>query len=666
MPKRKRKSVQKPLPIKDKAPLNVHKKNTFYTNRNFLNVIWVFAISIVALLIFWIFIPAIIANTPLIKSPVEKHLSEKFNAKVNVRKIKISNWTLSPKVKISSIDFYEKNTNLFIAYIDYVSLQLAPLSLLAGDIKTEKIKIARVDVELPSLIIQRYLLDHNYISKPVVDESLQNIDQFLSFVNSVITLDRSNGYNIVEVNSECELPFMHGSAVSFVYVTNPKNKDIEIKKFHASGIRSIERLNFEKGNSAIYKLDLPVDIDFTGKIKDHDINISPIKLTLDTCIINASYKKNATGTFLNISATDQNINRIERLFNTRVRNNRLEDVSFQLKSYAYPTSKKMLTDCSVKIKKGIFRNVPFKNYTMSFNLLNDKINSFKSNVDAWNGKLKLNLLNKQGTKGLTNILSGHISATRVDLNACLGELSRMPARAGGEFNFNINFDVDNIGIAQFIHNRLAQLEFTRGSGEICLSNAYLKYFAGEKWQTTRKIPKIVRRFLNLAANMTGAPLSLPLLNKLLKHFDVNKPRTVFAKLYIENGNLSAPEIHAETTVGTLMAIGKCTKSGALNYKLEVNLNQDIIDKYGDRPLLSMFLKDNVLELPVSLTGSLEQPDVQLNLSPEQKILFEEHLTILVTKYVEDNFLSEKEKEELTDENLKFINKTVKSLISRFL
>jgi len=176
----------------------------------------------------------------------------------------------------------------------------------------------------------------------------------------------------------------------------------------------------------------------------------------------------------------------------------------------------------------------------------------------------------------------------------------------------------------------------------------------------------VRRFLNLVANMTGAPLSLPILNKLIKQFEINKPRTVFAKLQIRNGNLTAPEIKAETTVGTLLAAGTCSESGALNYHIEIVLNEDIIKKYGSHPLLSMFLKDNTLELPVLLTGSLDQPDVQLNLSPEQRIVFEERLTGIVMEYIEDKLLKKEEKAEVSEENMDSIKKTVQGLIKRFL
>ncbi|RLD09184.1 MAG: hypothetical protein DRI44_09045 [Chlamydiae bacterium] len=633
--------------------------------RIFFKVILAAVYSIISLLILWIIIPPIIANTSLITGPIERSLSKKFNAKVNVRKIRISNWTLTPKLRISSIDFYEKKTNIFLAFVDDVRMVLSPFSLLKGKIETKRINVSRVDVELPSLMIQHYLLNHKYIKKTFLDESSNKIDQFMSFVNGVITINESNSWSVINVKSDCELPFMSEAGISFNYSVNTDKEIIKINKFHASGIRTIRKLDFNNRKSAFYTLDLPIDLNFTGMIKRDNINIAPIILTLETSIINASYTKNSTGTFFNINATEQNFNRIERLFNTRTRNNKLVDVSFKLKSHAAP-GKKMHTDCTVNVKRGIFRNVPFKDYLMSFNLINDKIISFDSTANAWSGKLHLNLLDKPGKGSTNNTLVGHLSATRADLNACLGGMSMMPARAGGEINFKINFDVDNMGIAQFIHNKLAQLEFNHGTGEICLSNAYLKYFTTERWQSTREIPKIVRRFLNLAANMTGAPLSLPILNKLIKQFEINKPRTVFAKLKITNGNLTAPEIRAETTIGTLLANGTCSDSGELNYSLEINLNEDIIKKYGNHPLLSMFLNNGTLELPVILTGTLEQPNIQLNLTPEQRELFEERLTNIVMEYVENKLIKKEDKAEISDKTMKSIKKTVKGLLKRFL
>jgi len=105
--------------------------------------------------------------------------------------------------------------------VDNVNFQLSPLSLLAGKIKTKKITVKRVDVELPSLIIQRYLLANKYISKSILDESMNKIDQFMSFVNGTITINDSNGWNVVHVNSVCEFPFMSEAGISFNYAVNP-------------------------------------------------------------------------------------------------------------------------------------------------------------------------------------------------------------------------------------------------------------------------------------------------------------------------------------------------------------------------------------------------------------------------------------------------------------
>ncbi len=194
MPRRKEKSdiVQSNSRF-DLASNPIEDNISAISKTNFSKVFRIIFFSIVSLFILWIILPSIIANTPLITKPIERNLSKKFNARVNVQKVKISNWTLIPKLKISSIDFYEKNTNLFIAFVDNVSMQVSLFSLLTGNIKTKKITVSRIDVELPSLIIQRQLLKHNYILKPVLDDSLNKIDQFMSFVNCVITINDSNG-----------------------------------------------------------------------------------------------------------------------------------------------------------------------------------------------------------------------------------------------------------------------------------------------------------------------------------------------------------------------------------------------------------------------------------------------------------------------------------------
>ena len=116
--------------------------NPISAHLNYKKILKISLISILSLIIIWMLLPPLIANTPLVTAPIEKDLAKKFDANVDVQKIEISNWTLSPKIKIYSIDFYEKNTNVFLAYVDNINFRLNPFYLLIGKVKTKKSKSA--------------------------------------------------------------------------------------------------------------------------------------------------------------------------------------------------------------------------------------------------------------------------------------------------------------------------------------------------------------------------------------------------------------------------------------------------------------------------------------------------------------------------------------------
>jgi len=342
-------------------------------------------------------------------------------------------------------------------------------------------------------------------------------------------------------------------------------------------------------------------------------------------------------------------------------------VDFKLKVNSSKDNK-LISKGNLTVKKGTLRGVPFENAALDFVAINDRLTALDSSARVWNGYANINLLEetRRSAKGPWRNLVGEIYSSGIDLNDCLSSMERVPALTGGGLTLKLDFDFENLGISEFLTKKLPEFNFDHATGVIILSNAYLSHFSDQKWQTSPEIPRLVKDYLGMAGNITESSVSIPLLNKFIKDLSLNKPRTLKTSVIIENGKLSTPEVFADTPVGELIAKGSCDSNDVMNCKIQLRLNKKIFDEYHDNPILSMFRKDKIIELPIILSGELSRPDVKLNLNEEEQKEFEKRLTDIIAERLIKSMKKRDPDFVESDKIKERIKKTIRSVIKKLL
>ncbi|GEM_PF-2429250 len=630
-------------------------------------ILYYFAGAIALVLVVWFLIFPLIANSGMVKDHVETTMSERLNVKVETGKISFSNWGKLLKVNANAVNLLNAEDDTFIAYVDGIYFELSPLYILFGERHLKNIKVNRLDIELPPVSLQKFMLSKGYLSKAFYKSSMKFKDDSMSFQNIDIKIKPTDSKLEITATGDCEIPFFKDSAFEFSGVYNSLNDHLEINCFHLWGNRMIDQRKFVSNTIVRTVLETPISLDVSGEITKEYIDLPKIHLMVDLCQGIASFKKTRNGISFNMNVNNQDFPNIGRLFKTRSQNEKLQGINFLLEA---KTSKedKLVSEGRLTAKKGTLRGVPFENADLKFVSVNDRITSLDSFAKVWNGSLKLNLKeeNRKSAKGSWRNLSGELYSSGVDLNDCLNSIERMPALAGGGLTLSLDFDFENLGVGEFLTKKLPEFNFEHAKGMVIISNAYLSHFSNEDWQTSPEIPRLVKDFLSMAGNITESSVSIPLLNKFIKDLALNKPRTLKTSVVIDNGKLSTPEVFADTPVGELLAKGACDSNDVMNYKIQLRLNKKIFDEYHDNPILSLFRKDKIIELPIILSGELSSPDVKLNLNKDEREELEKRLTEIITERLVKTLKKREPDFKETDAIKKRIEKTIRSVIKRLL
>ncbi len=228
---------------------------------------------------------------------------------------------------------------------------------------------------------------------------------------------------------------------------------------------------------------------------------------------------------------------------------------------------------------------------------------------------------------------------------------------------NYSFDIANTGISDLFSDSSRLIQNMSGQGDISLSNCYLGYFASDRWQMSQKIPTLLKNYLSLSANLTGAGSSMPLIKELMKEINLKMPREITTSLELKNGSFNTREIYARTPLGTLHGKGSCAAEGDLDYTMKLTLAEPLKEKYGDNPLLEFFTNNDQILFPMKLTGTLSHPKVDLDLTDDQRAEFEERAIEVITEFVQRKLARERG-EEGSRIDTHQLEKTIRSLIRK--
>lgn len=620
----------------------------------------------------WFLLPPILDNTPIVKVPLEAFLSKQFNAPVALGQFAFTTWNGSLDITISSMDIIHPETNRYIAQCDDIRLKLLPWQLLFGTRKTKRLHIGRIEIISPLRTIEEYLKERKYLSRSffTADNSPPDTDLVFKDIDMEI---KSNGREwIAGAEGSCDLTTIDNAGFQTAVVLNPATQQIRINPLHIRGIRrhTQHRVDLDTGELIETEHEIPLRLTISGRISPHEVIIPHITLNVDNCQLLSRVTAVSNTLDVTLDIHNQTFTNLGHIFRTRTAHNTLEGIDLHIKSRTDTTNGNLVTEGILCVRNGVIQNLPFSDGSITVNFVNDRLTSLMSHGNIWSGNSHITLFEDydnpgSGAAATNKILRGKLVTRNVDLNAFLSRFTDVPARSGGEISMDYSFELANTGISEFLADRSQFINRMRGNGYVSISNCYLKYFTTDRWQLSRKIPQLLKNYLSLSANLTGSGLSLPLIRELLKEIDVRMPRELKTRIAIQDGALSTPEIRAVTPLGTVSGEGTCEAEGELDYRMGIQLNQELMEKYGQHPLLMFFMKDDRIVLPIHLTGSLSRPQVELDMTEEERAEFEEESIKIITEYVQQK-LTEIEGEESARKDSERLEKTIRSIIRKFL
>jgi hypothetical protein len=635
-------------------------------------IIKISIITVCILTASWFLLPPILDNTPIVKAPLEAYLSKQFNAPVELGQFAFTTWNGSLDATISSMDIIHPKTNRYIAQCDDIRLKLLPWQLFFGTRKTKRLHIGRIQIISPMRTIEEYLKERKYISMSYFTAENSPPDTELIFKDIDMEI-KSNGKEwIAGAEGSCDLTMIDNAGFQTAVVLDPTLKQVRLNPLHIRGTRRLTQryVDMETGELIESEHETPLRLTISGRMSPHEVTLPHITLNVDNCQILSRISAVSNTLDATLDIHNQTLTNLGHIFRIRTKQNMLEGIDLHIKSRTDTANGNLVTDGILCVRKGVVQNLPFSDGSITVNFVNDRLTSLMSHGDVWSGNSHITLFEDNGNPGngisTTNrVLRGKLVTRNVDLNAFLSRLTDVPARSGGEISMDYHFELANTGISEFLTDRSQLINRMRGTGYVSISNCYLKYFTTDRWQLSRKIPTLLKNYLSLSANLTGTGLSLPIIQELLKEIDIRMPRELKTRIAIEDGALSTPEIRAVTPLGIVSGEGTCEAEGELDYRVGIQLNDELMEKYGQHPLLAFFMENERIVLPIRLTGSLSRPQVDLDMTEEERAEFEEEAIKIITAYVQQK-LTDVEGEERAREDSERLEKTIRSIIRKFL
>jgi hypothetical protein len=620
----------------------------------------------------WFLLPPILDNTPIVKAPLEAYLSKQFNAPVELGQFAFTTWNGSLDATISSMDIIHPETNRYIAQCEDIRLKLLPWQLFFGTRKTKRLHIGRIQILSPLRTIEEYLKERDYISTSYFTAENSPPDTELVFKDIDMEIKSTGKEWIAGAEGSCDLTTIDDASFQTAVILDPVLKQIRINPLHIRGTRRFTQrhVNMDTGELIERENETPLRLTISGRMSPHEVTLPHITFIVDNCQILSKVSAVSNTLDATLDIHNQTFTNLGHIFRTRTMRNALEGVDLHIKCRTDITNGNLVTDGILCVRKGVIQNLPFSDGSITVNFVNDRLTSLMSHGDVWSGNSHITLFEENGNpdsdpSGTNRILRGKLVTRNVDLNAFLSRLADVPASSGGEISMDYSFELENTGISEFLADRSQLINRMRGTGYVSISNCYLKYFATDRWQLSRKIPQLLKNYLSLSANLTGSGLSLPIIQELLKEIDVRMPRELKTRIAIKDGALSTPEIQAVTPLGIVSGEGTCEEEGELDYRMGIQLNEKLMEQYGQHPLMAFFMEDDRIILPVRLTGSLSRPQVELDMTEEERAEFEEEAIKIITEYVQQK-LTEVEGEESAKKDTERLEKTIRSIIRKFL
>jgi len=512
-------------------------------------------------------------------------------------------------------------------------LHIHPLWLLVGRVVAEPVRVHTIEVEVPTVIVQRLMLSRGYLSRPLMEESPAGIRRTLALRAISGRLASSRSGWVVDIHGTCAQPLLRDAMFELVCVHDVKHQQTRIEVFALQGTRVVEKHYFDGRGMQSMELTAPVRLKVLGHVRGSEVALSHIEAMMGACRMTGRMTLDPQNVSMRANVAGTTLASLALLSPSFAISSRVDNVDMRMTSKTDMHSGRLRSEGVLKFGAADVRGVPLRDASISFELVNDRIMAINAAAQAFDGMVTLTLLESPAVSGSNSTLLGQLAVRGMDLNACLATMERVPATAGGELNVRLTFSLDNVGIAAFLQRKFSEFGDLKGDGTVTLSNAYLNYFGDQHWNASPAVPPALKNFLALSAVLTDAASGVPVLNRLIRPGRYSGPRAIHARVVLDHGALATPELTAFMPLGLLTADGTCSADGTLHYRVRMRMNETISDKFANHPVLSQFYREGVLTVPVVVSGTVTQPRVTLDLTDAERREFEDRLIAMITDYV---------------------------------
>ncbi|MCX7848151.1 MAG: hypothetical protein N2595_09015 [bacterium] len=589
--------------------------------------------GVVGIVVGWFLLPPLVADTRVVRWLIARYLGRELGAHVEVGKVSASSWRGAVVVRIGTVDVYEKGSDNFVAYCERVELWVKPWWLLVGRVVIEPVRIELVEVELPTMVVQRMLMRRGYLSGAIWEEPVAGLRRTLGLRGVVGRARSSKSGWEVELRGECGETLLRGGRFEVACVHDGERQETRIEGFTLEGERVVEKHFFDGREMRVVEVSAPVRVKVIGNVRGSEVTLSPIEVRLGGCWLTGRFTVDGQNMGMRARVGGQGLETLVLVWPGFALSSGVERIEGGVTSESELHSGRLITEGVLKVGAGVVRGVPVREASVTLEMVNDRISALNMAGEVFGGFLAMSLLESGGLTGSNRMLLGQVAVRGLDLNACLGTMERIPATAGGELYGRFSFSVTNMGIGAFLRRRVSELGELEGEGTVVLSNAYVSYFGGRQWESGAGVPRAAKQFLGLAGVLTEAVGGVALLNRLIKPGEYRGPQAIRARCVVKHGEVATPEFSAETPFGHVRAEGVCAGEGVLQYRVRCELNEEISAKFAEHPVLSQFYRDGVLVVPLSVSGTVGEPRVRLDLTEAERQELEERLLALVTEYV---------------------------------
>lgn len=581
----------------------------------------------------WLVLPPMLADTAVVKTPLRRYLARQLRAHVELGDVSATTWRGPLIVTLSTLDVYDRSSDAFLAYCEKIELRIKPLWLLAGRVVAEPVRIQAIECEVPSVLLHRLMLARGYLSRPLLEESPAGLRRTLALRDIRGRLASSRAGWVLDIHGSCAQPLLRDASFELVCIHDGKQRQTRIEVFALQGTRVVEKHYFDGRDLQRMELTAPVRMKLLGTVRGSELALSHIETVLSACRLTGRLTLDPQNVNMRASIAGQTLESLALLSPSFAISSRVDNLDVRMTSKTDMHSGRLLSEGVVKFGAADVRGMPVRDASVSFEMVNDRIMAMNAAAQVFDGMATLTLLESPGVAGSNSTLLGQLAVRGMDLNACLAMLERVPATAGGELNLRLSFSVDNVGIGAFLQRKFNEFSDLKGEGTLTLSNAYLTYFGDHQWSSTPAVPPSVKNLLGVAAVVTEAAGGVPLLNRLIRPGRYSGPRAINARIVLDHGALSTPELTASMPLGLLTADGTCSADGTLHYRVRMRMNETISEKFAEHPVLSQFYHNGVLTVPVAISGTVAQPRVALDLTEAERREFEDRLIAMITDYV---------------------------------